>query len=110
MTTAKVMDVIARFPGCDGQAADAVSSHTQVKLEDAPNCSKIPNQNVRCLYTFSTTQMAKSMKIEDPVALYDKICAVIPLSNYFGTNNSSKLLPELGWEKISELGVYVCSS
>ena len=28
MTAAKVMDVIAGLPGCDGQAADAVSAHT----------------------------------------------------------------------------------
>ena len=34
MTAAKVMDTIARLPDCDGQAADAVSAHTQVKLED----------------------------------------------------------------------------
>ena len=36
MTAAKVMDVIARLPDCDGQAADAVSAYTQVKMEDAP--------------------------------------------------------------------------
>ena len=42
MTAAKVMDVIARLPGGDGQAADAVSAHTQVKLEDAPRLLKIP--------------------------------------------------------------------
>ena len=36
MTAAKVMDVIARVPDYDGQAADAVSAYTQVKLEDAP--------------------------------------------------------------------------
>ena len=29
MTAAKVMDVIARLPDCDGQAADAVSAYTQ---------------------------------------------------------------------------------
>ena len=28
MTAAKIMDVIARLPGCDGQAADAVSAYT----------------------------------------------------------------------------------
>ena len=33
MTAAKVMDVIARLPGCAGQAADAVSAKTQVKLD-----------------------------------------------------------------------------
>ena len=36
------MDVIARLPDCDGQAADAVSACTQVKLEDAPRLLKIP--------------------------------------------------------------------
>ena len=35
MTAAEVMDIISRLPGCDGQAADAVSAYTQVKMEDA---------------------------------------------------------------------------
>ena len=43
MTTAKIIDVIARLPGCDGQEADAVSANSQVKLEDAPRLLKIPN-------------------------------------------------------------------
>ena len=34
MTAAKVM-VISRLPGCDGQAVDAVSAYTQVKMEEA---------------------------------------------------------------------------
>ena len=36
MTAAKVMDVIARLPDRAGQAADAVSAYTQVKIKDAP--------------------------------------------------------------------------
>ena len=32
MTAAKVMDVMARLPDCDGQAADAISAYTQVKM------------------------------------------------------------------------------
>ena len=28
MTAAKIMDIISRLPGCDGQAADAVSAYT----------------------------------------------------------------------------------
>ena len=35
MTAAKIRDIISRLPGCDGQAADAVSAYTQVKMEDA---------------------------------------------------------------------------
>ena len=42
MTAAKVMDVISRLPGCAGQAADAVSAFSQVKMEDAPTLLKIP--------------------------------------------------------------------
>ena len=33
---------LSRLPGCDGQAADAVSAHTQVKMEDAHKLLKIP--------------------------------------------------------------------
>ena len=35
MTAAKIMNIISRLPGCDGQAADAVSAYTQVKMKDA---------------------------------------------------------------------------
>ena len=42
MTAAKVMDIISRLPGWDGQAADAVSAYTQVKMEDAHKLLKIP--------------------------------------------------------------------
>ena len=40
ITAAEVMDVISRLPGCAGQAADAVSACTQVRMEDAPTLSK----------------------------------------------------------------------
>ena len=32
MTAAKIMDIISRLPGCDGQVADAVSAYTQGKM------------------------------------------------------------------------------
>ena len=60
MTAAKVMDIISRLPGCDGQAADAVSAYTQVKMEDT---SKINEHSQigrsRHLDSSTTTQMAK---------------------------------------------------
>ena len=40
ITAAKVMDIISRLQGCAGQAADAVSACTQVKMEDAPKLLK----------------------------------------------------------------------
>ena len=36
ITAAHVLDVISRLPGCSGQASDAVSAYTQVKMKDAP--------------------------------------------------------------------------
>ena len=42
MTAAKIMDIISRLPGCDGQASDAVSAYTQVKMEDAHKLLQIP--------------------------------------------------------------------
>ena len=42
MTAAEIMDIISSLPGCDGQAADAVSAYTQVKMEDAHKLLKIP--------------------------------------------------------------------
>ena len=42
MTADKVMDVTARLPDCDGQACDAISAYTQVKMEDAQKLLKIP--------------------------------------------------------------------
>ena len=46
MTAAKVMDIISRLPGCAGQAADAVSVFSQVKMEDAPELLKLESHNV----------------------------------------------------------------
>ena len=36
------MDVIAKLPHCEGQAADVVSACTHVNLEDAPRLHEIP--------------------------------------------------------------------
>ena len=62
MTAAKVMDIISRLPGCDGQAADAVSAFSQVKMEDAHKLLKNSKIGVsRHLDSSTTTQMAKIM-------------------------------------------------
>ena len=57
MTAAKVMDIISRLPGCDGQAADAVSAYTQVKNG---GCSQITENSQfgmsRHLDSSTTTQ------------------------------------------------------
>ena len=42
MTEAQVMDVIAMLRDCAGQAADAVSAYTPVRMEDAPKLLNLP--------------------------------------------------------------------
>ena len=62
MTAAKIMDIISRLPGCDGQAADAISAYTQVKMEDAHKLLKIPKSECPDIWNSSTTtQLAKIM-------------------------------------------------
>ena len=39
------MDVIARLPDCVGQAADAESAYTQVKMEDDSDIVDTSGQN-----------------------------------------------------------------
>ena len=63
MTAAKVMDVISRLPECTGQAADAVSAYTQVKIEGAPKLLKMVSVCVRgdvfmCVCGFGTLHVA----------------------------------------------------
>ena len=56
MTTAEVMDDIARLAVCDGQAADAVSVYTQVKIGGCSTATK--NSQIRmfgCMDTSSKT-------------------------------------------------------
>ena len=48
MTAAKVMDIISRLPGCDGQAADAVSAlYPSENWKMLTNYLKFPNRSVQ---------------------------------------------------------------
>ena len=74
MTAAKVMDIISRPPGCSGQAADAVSACTQVKMEGAPKLLRIPKSEYPDLWIRLPRHIwPKSWSnIEDPVVLLER--------------------------------------
>ena len=94
MTAAKIMDIISRLPGCDGQAADAVSAYTQVKLEDAHKLLKIPKSECPDIWFRPPRhKWPKSWSsMEDPV---------VPLErNLHGEKQFEKILLKHGWEKI----------
>ena len=79
MTAAKVMDIISRLPGCDGQAADAVSAYTQVKMEDARKLLKISKSECPDIWIrLPRHKWPKSWSsIEDQLFLLSEICMVI---------------------------------
>ena len=92
MTAAKIMDIISRLPGCDGQAADAVSAYTQVKMEDAHKLLKIPKSECPDIWIrlprHKWPKSWSSMKIQS--FLLKGICTVIFWQDYYGKGNLGK--------------------
>ena len=92
MTAAKIMDIISRLPGCDGQAADAVSAYTQVKWKMLANYWKFQNRSVQ---TFGFVYHDTNGQNHGPVRktqlfLSNGICMVILLQDYCGKGNLRK--------------------
>ena len=92
ITAAKVMDVISRLPGCAGQAADAVSAYTQVKMDDAPTLLKNPKSECPDIWIrLPRHKWPKSWSsIEDPVVPLERNLHGHPLAGYNGIGNSRK--------------------
>ena len=89
MTAAKVMDIMSRLPGCAGQAADAVSAVTQVKMEDAPTLLKIPKSECPDVYRY-TNGPNHGPVWKTQLFLFSGICTVIFWQDCCGHGNSRK--------------------
>ena len=93
MTAAKVMEIMSRLPGCAGQAADAVSAYTQVKMEDAPKIiEQFPNRNAQ---TFGFVYHDTKCQNHGPVwktqsFLLSEICMVTFWQDCYGKCNLRK--------------------
>ena len=103
MTAAKVMDIISRLPGCAGQAADAVSTYTLVKMEDAPKLLKIPKSECPDIWIRQPRhKWSKSWSIlEDPVVPLERNLYGHPLAGILWERQLEKFLLKHGWEKVS---------
>ena len=102
MTAAKVMDVLARLPDCDGQAADAISAYTQKKMEDALKLLKIPKSecpDVRIRLPKHKWPKSWTCK-ENPVIPHERNLYGHPLAGLVWKDSSKKALVELDWEKV----------
>ena len=102
MTAAKVIDVIARLPGCSGQAADAVSAYTQVKMEDAPSSLRIPKSECPGIWIpLPKHKWPKSWSsMEDPVVPLERNLHGYPLAGLSREKKFEKALLEHGLEKV----------
>ena len=112
MTAAKVMDVMARLPGCAGQAADAVSAETQVKMEDAQKLLKIPKSECPDIWIRRPRHKWPTLWscMEDPVVPLERNLYGNPLAGVLWKRQFEKVLLEHGWEKSSKLGMLVCET
>ena len=103
MTAAKIiMDIISRLPGCDGQAADAVSAYTQVKMEDAHKLLKIPKSECPDIWIrLPRHKWPKSWSsMEDPVVPLERNLYGHPLAGLLWERQFENILLKHGWEKI----------
>ena len=102
MTAAKIMDIISRLPGCDGQAADAVSAYTQVKMEDDQKLLKIPKSECPDIWIrLPRHKWPKAWSsMEDPVVLLERNLYDHPLAGLLWERQFEKILLKRGWEKI----------
>ena len=78
MTAAKVMDVFARQPDCDGHAADAVSVYTQVKNRRRSEIDENSKARMsRHMDTSSTTNGPnRGQTLKNQLFLWTEICMV----------------------------------
>ena len=103
MTAAKIMDIISRLPGFDGQAADAVSASTQVKKKDAHKLFKVPKSECPDIWIrLPRHKWPKSWSsMEDPVVLLERNLSGHPLAGLLWERQFEKILLKYGWEKVS---------
>ena len=98
MTAVKIMDIISRLPGCDGQAADAVSAYTQVKMENAHKLLKIPKSECPDIWIrLPRHKWPKSWSsIEDPVVPLERNLCGHPLAGLLSERQFEKVPLEYG--------------
>ena len=103
MTVVKIMGIISRLSGCDGQAPDVVSEYTQVKVEDAHKLLKNPKSECPDMWICPSRHKwpKSSSSVEDPVVPLERDLYGHPLAGLLWERQFEKILLKHGWEKIS---------
>ena len=102
MTAAKVMDIPSRLPGCAGQAADAASTYTQVKMEDAPTLLKVPKSECPDIWIrLPRHKWPKSWSsMEALVVPLERNLYGHPVAGQLWERQFEKVLLKHGWRKV----------
>ena len=100
MTAAQVMDITSRLSGCAGQAADAVSAFSQVKMEDAHKLLKVPKSECPDFWIrLPQCKWPKSWStVEDPVVPLERNLYGHPLAGLLWERQFEKILLKHGWK------------
>ena len=113
MTAAIVQDVISRLPGCAGQASEAVSANTRVKMEDAKvigitRIRVLPESECPTIWIrLPRSRRPKSWDgIQDPVVPLERHLSRHPLAGLLWERRFEKVLLETAGRS-SKLGVFV---
>ena len=102
MTAAKIMDIISRLPQCAGQATDAVSAYTQVRMEDASKLLRIPQTECPDVWIRLPrhTWPRSWFSIEDPVVPLERNLYGHLLAGLFLERQFEKIQLQHCWEKV----------
>ena len=111
MTAAEVLDVVSRMRGMPGEANDAVSAYTQVKMNDAPRLLELPKTECPTVWIrLPRNRLPKNWdNIDDPMVplernLHGHGLAALP---WEGRLDEVPLLE--GRQKRTQLGMSSCS-
>ena len=105
------MDVIAWIPDCAGQAADAVSADTQVRMEDAPKLrSTFRSQSVQISgYVYHDTSSPNhGPPLKNRLFLLNKMDTVTHVPAYCGKDNLKKFCWKMGGRKYQTGNACLC--
>ena len=101
MTAAKIMNIISRLPGCDGQAADAVSAFTQAIIgRCSTNCLNIPKSETFGFVYHDTNGTNHGPVWKTQSFFLKGILYGHPLAGLLLERQFEKILLKHGWEKI----------
>ena len=112
LTATKVLDVISRLPDCAGEARDAVSAYTQVRLEDASNLLRLLRSECPVLGYVYHVLFVQNLAMKYKTLWYHlkETLSGIHWQDYCGSENSRNSYSKKTGRKYLDGNAYLCTS